>query len=166
MARQIPDHQRPLFAQLLRRHRKNRGFTQTSLAKATNHAVSMSYIGLLETGDRNASPNAVAALSVALDLSVDETLELLDAAGHLDSAPMVIRTGADGTPQVYVATSALPTEEEEQLLADAARAKDLRISADGVDLEELRHADPEAYDQLMGMARIALDRARQRRTAR
>lgn len=38
----------------------------------------------------------------------------------------------------------------------------IQIAASGVDLEELRRVDPESYDQIIGMARIALDRARQR----
>lgn len=40
----------------------------------------------------------------------------------------------------------------------------VELAASGVDLEELREADPEAYEQIIGMARIALDRARRRST--
>ncbi len=45
---------------------------------------------------------------------------------------------------------------------DAAPDGEIAIAASGVDLEELRRRDPEAYDQILGLARIALDRARDR----
>jgi transcriptional regulator with XRE-family HTH domain len=40
------------------------------------------------------------------------------------------------------------------------------LSASGADLDELRRLDPEAYEQIIGFARLALDRARQRRRRR
>jgi transcriptional regulator with XRE-family HTH domain len=43
---------------------------------------------------------------------------------------------------------------------------EIHIDASGVDLEELRQVDPESYDQIMSMARLALDRARDRRLGR
>lgn len=45
----------------------------------------------------------------------------------------------------------------------SAAEQDIRLSASGVDLEELRLEDPESYEQIMGLARLALDRARERR---
>lgn len=41
--------------------------------------------------------------------------------------------------------------------------EEIHIDASGTDLEELRQADPESYDQIMAMAKLALDRARERR---
>lgn len=43
---------------------------------------------------------------------------------------------------------------------DSIDPRSVQVDASGVDLEELRHADPESYEQIIGMARIALDRAR------
>lgn len=40
---------------------------------------------------------------------------------------------------------------------------DAHISASGVDLDELKRLDPEAYDAILRQAEIALDRARGRR---
>lgn len=42
----------------------------------------------------------------------------------------------------------------------------VRISASGVDLDELRRLDPEAYEAIIRQAEIALDRARDRRRGR
>lgn len=41
--------------------------------------------------------------------------------------------------------------------------EEVELSASGRDLEELRQADPESYEQIMSLARLALDRARERR---
>lgn len=54
------------------------------------------------------------------------------------------------------------------LLADGADPEELgspsiEISASGVDLDELARIDPEQYESIMDLARIALDRARARR---
>lgn len=38
----------------------------------------------------------------------------------------------------------------------------ITVDASGVNMDELRRADPEAYDAIEQMARIALDRARKR----
>lgn len=161
-----PDTDRPRLAQLLRFHRDRSRLSQKALSQKTGGAVSLSHIGLMETGDRNASFETARALAEALGLSPDETVELLEAAGHIDNAAMLVTNDPDTGKRVFVSHLALPTDEEEQLLADAAEARRLHLSADGVDLEELRQADPEAYEQLMGMARIALERAKHRRTGR
>lgn len=38
----------------------------------------------------------------------------------------------------------------------------IQMAASGVDLEELRRLDPEAYEHIYGLVEIAIDRARQR----
>lgn len=40
---------------------------------------------------------------------------------------------------------------------------DIQIDASGVDLEELRREDPDAYQQIIDLARFHLDRARERK---
>lgn len=49
---------------------------------------------------------------------------------------------------------------------DAGASGPIRLSASGVDLDELLERDPEAYAAIMEQARIALDRARDRKGAR
>lgn len=46
--------------------------------------------------------------------------------------------------------------------ARLARQGRIQMAASGVDLEELRLRDPEAYENLQNLPAIALDRARQR----
>lgn len=52
-------------------------------------------------------------------------------------------------------------EERNEPAADDAFA-DLDVAASGVDLQKLRRADPDAYDEIMRLAREALDRANER----
>lgn len=46
---------------------------------------------------------------------------------------------------------------------DQAATEEIELSASGADLEALRLADPDAYEQVMALAKSFLDRARRRR---
>lgn len=50
----------------------------------------------------------------------------------------------------------------DEIEGEPNRSTDLAVSAAGIDLEELRRADPEAYDHVVALARTLLDRARRR----
>lgn len=69
-------------------------------------------------------------------------------------------------PQVVAALAQVLELSPARLLALAgyieAGAEDLRLAATGTDLDELREADPEAYELVMDIARTALARARRR----
>lgn len=78
----------------------------------------------------------------------------------------VIRALADAVDADRVELLELAGYEDDAAIerARAARQGRIHMAASGVDLEELRQLDPEAYDSIENMARIALDRARQRST--
>ena len=68
------------FAQLLGRYVETSGMKQTRIAAAAN--ISYNYLQRLLAGDRNPSDQVVYKLSEALHLSVEQTGELLAAAGY------------------------------------------------------------------------------------
>lgn len=45
---------------------------------------------------------------------------------------------------------------------DSSAEEEITLAASGVDLEEVRRVDPERYQHIEGLARLALDRARRR----
>lgn len=109
----------------------------TKRGAATKAGISEALWRHLEAGERSPAPGVVVPVSPR-----DASLEAAARAVALDPAPLFKLVGRD-----YV-----PLDDEP-----------IELSASGVDLEELRLADPEMYEQLMAMARTALDRARERR---
>lgn len=113
----------------------------TSAQAARRAGITAAYWHAVENASpqgRNRRPSIprVPVLRAIADAVDGDRAELLDMAGHEDDAAI-----------------------------DRARAgrHAITVNTSGVDLEELRRTDPEAYDQIIGMARIALDRARRRR---
>lgn len=92
----------------------------------------------LEAGERQAAPGVVVPMSPR-----DDTLASAAVAVELDPAEIFELVG-----RPYV-----PKDDDDEI----------HLSASGVDLAELAEVDPEAYEQIMGLAHIALDRARDRR---
>lgn len=66
MPRSIPEERRSELGRLVRAARKRLGLTQKELAAHTGGAVSLAHVGLIETGDRNASLETVQLLVMAL----------------------------------------------------------------------------------------------------
>lgn len=67
------------FGALLKTHRQKAGLAQTDVAAGAG--VSGAFIGMLESGKRNASKDVTDALIIALDLKGAKAAELRRAAG-------------------------------------------------------------------------------------
>lgn len=79
----------------------------------------------------------------------------------LEPGEMVEAAGFGRRPELYREVDVDPRTTVD--LSEVLRREDpIRLSASGVDLDELRERDPEAYEAIMRQARIALDRARER----
>lgn len=120
--------------------------TQKELSLATQGQVSLAHIGLIETGERNASIDTLNALAAALSLTGDEYTEFLKAAGHpLDNEAMIVKFRGehpDYEREVFVNQRAMPTGDEEEALAALA----------GVD-----RLTPERRARLLGYLRALID---------
>lgn len=82
-------------------------------------------------------------------------LHLAEALGWPDNAHELLAQGA---------TASELLDEFDRVHRPGPAGGPIRLSASGVDLDELLDRDPEAYAAIMEQARIALDRARQRNT--
>ena len=109
------------------------------------------------------------------DWSLDELAEQMKAAGHAVTASNI---GAWERGQYAPRKRATLVTLEQVLDGQSQLAPVLgmtvrssthdlpELSASGTDLDELRRLDPEAYEQIVNLARLALDRARERRRRR
>lgn len=125
------------IAHFLRRVRARYGWTQEQAAAQAIRGLSRAPLGLLENG----KPENNRALA--------STLEGVRQAYGLPDEWWVHVLSGELTVDLAVAGKVGP--------------EPIRLSASGVDLDELLERDPEAYAAIMEQARIALDRARERR---
>lgn len=73
------------FRALLKRHREARRWSQERVANEC--AIDHSLVSRIESGQRNATREAIGKLVVGLDLTPDEGDALLVAAGYMPTAP-------------------------------------------------------------------------------
>jgi transcriptional regulator with XRE-family HTH domain len=121
-----------LIGEFLRRLRARRGWTQEQAAGAGGRGLSRAPLGMLENG----KPENNRPLR--------STLEGIQRAYDLPDEWWALVVSGDLTADTTMSDGPI------------------RLSASGVDLDELHEKDPEAYAAIMEQARIALDRARER----
>lgn len=82
------------FGRLIKEMRSARGISQAALARQAS--ISAGYVGLIETGDRGERPSLeiVKKFAQCLGANVEETEELLRAAGHLGAGESLYPTDA------------------------------------------------------------------------
>ena len=127
------------MGELLIAMRREREMSQADVARASK-GVTLSHIGLIETGERSASVDKVNAIADALHATDAERSSLQTAR----------RVTLGGSQVVHV----------EDVVDELTRP--ISMSADGADLEELRRLDPEQHAAIASMLRLSIERARER----
>jgi len=139
-----PDPRLELFATELNQWRKAREWSYAHVASvlAQDEAITVtgSAVGEWCRGESEPSRDKVFALERIFDLFPGHFTRLL---GYEPPTEVTGKASVKG--------------------GGKAGGRGVRISASGVDLDELRRLDPEAYQAIIRQAEIALDRARDRR---
>lgn len=150
----------PGMAEAIERRRRELGLSPGDFATAAG--LTRQGLDPVRKGYRRAYQDKVRlGVARALAWPLDAIDRLL--AGE-DPATFAHTTHATGnvTIGVGIAGSSTPSG---SLSAEVIRGNpdEIQLAASGVDLEELRLADPDAYALVMDLAKTALDRARARR---
>lgn len=85
MVSQVP----PKLAETLKRIRASHHLTQERLSARCKGAISVSHIGMVESGSRSLSVKAIDTIAMSVPLTGDEHRRLLAAAGHEQATPAV-----------------------------------------------------------------------------
>lgn len=159
------------------------GMSQTDLARASGLSAE-SVRPIMKGIPGNYRGTTLSKISKALRWSADSIERLLAGLDPIDTVESIaidrprrvieVRWPDDTVSSARVDDEQQLTELYQRMMPTQAEALEaaidvefaseetaVHVSASGVDLDELRELDPEAYEQVMTLARFALDRAKQ-----
>ena len=104
------------FGQVFRELRSQQGLSQVAIA--TRAGVSTGYVGLIETGNRGAKPSldVVKRFAQALNANLDQTEQLLKAAGWLRPGESLLPVDRPTTPHIIEADPFLDDTQKSLLI--------------------------------------------------